>query len=247
MKNIACRFMAFLGWFVLSTLVSAGSVYADSYEECGIEAKPCLAYGASIFQQRCALCHGSDGYGEGLLPLSIKNYPDTNLVQAKLSTSHEELLKMIEFGGVLPGVSDEMPPWGDALTSTQIDSLVLYIEYLRDFPQKANALSRRVSAVFKPSWRDGRVIYRSRCALCHGAYGQGDGKMARIITSPPPFDLTESRRSDRYLKEIISKGGDAMQRSPRMPPFGEDLSEREIESVILHIKKLRHPGFQAGL
>lgn len=44
---------------------------------------------------------------------------------------------------------------------------------------------------------------------------------------------------DAYLKDIIKKGGQAMGRSSRMPPWGTDLSDKEVASVILYIKKLR--------
>ena len=63
--------------------------------------------------------------------------------------------------------------------------------------------------------------------------------MSRIIKNPPPFNLTLSRADDKYLSDIIHKGGEQMQRSPRMPPFGDDLTEPEITSAILYIKTLR--------
>ena len=91
----------------------------------------------------------------------------------------------------------------------------------------------------KPTIRMGRGIYQGRCALCHGKGGEGDDKMARIIKKPPPFNLTLSRMPDAYLKDIINKGGQAMGRSSRMPPWGTDLSGKEVESVILYIKTLR--------
>jgi cytochrome c oxidase cbb3-type subunit 3 len=63
--------------------------------------------------------------------------------------------------------------------------------------------------------------------------------MARIIKSPPPFNLTLSRAPDDYLHDIIYKGGEKMGRSPRMPPWGGDLSDAEIDSVVMYIKTLR--------
>jgi cytochrome c553 len=63
--------------------------------------------------------------------------------------------------------------------------------------------------------------------------------MARIIKNPPPFNLTLSRVPDDYLSDMIHKGGAAMGRSPRMPPFGGDLSETDIKSVMMYVKTLR--------
>jgi hypothetical protein len=49
---------------------------------------------------------------------------------------------------------------------------------------------------------------------------------------------------DEYLIDIISKGGQGMQRSPRMPPFGGDLSENEINHVnFANLKLVVSPLF----
>ena len=37
-----------------------------------------VIHGAKVFITRCTLCHGSDGMGEGPLPLITGNYPSTN-------------------------------------------------------------------------------------------------------------------------------------------------------------------------
>lgn len=74
---------------------------------------------------------------------------------------------------------------------------------------------------------------------CHGIYGEGDGNMAKIIRNPPPYNLTKSTQTEAYLKEIISKGGEAVSRSPQMPPWGEELNDSEIQSLILYLLTLR--------
>lgn len=220
-------------------MLSAIAAMADSAEQCGVEAKPCVRYGAQVFQVRCRLCHGSDGLGEGILPLSLKGYPNTNLLEAQQAKDSKSLTRVIYYGGGLPEVSTEMPPWGDELTATQLDSVVQFVAYLRSDYESALQLLREEAANIEPSIRIGRAIYQGRCALCHGKHGQGDGKMARIIKDPPPFDLTLSRSPDDYLVEIITKGGGALDRSPRMPPWGGDLTDNEIRSVVLYLKTLR--------
>ncbi len=105
------------------------------------------------------------------------------------------------------------------------------------------ALSGWVGAQAKvnvePTLEYGAEMFQSYCALCHGPNGEGDGKMAKIIKNPPPFNLTKSVMPDPYLEVIISKGGEAMGRSPRMPIWGEQFSKPEIQSLILYIKNLR--------
>lgn len=228
--------------FLLSCLLlAAGQLYAreGSEELCGEDAKPCIAYGVVTYQARCALCHGSDGHGEGILSLSLKDYPNTNLLEPKHPIDKAALTKIIKHGATLPGIGDEMPPWGDELTATQIESVVMLVRMLHTKREAAVILLRKESSNIKPSLKVGRVMYHGRCALCHGPYGLGDGKMARIIKDPPPFDLTVSKVSDDYLMQLITKGGEAMGRSKRMPPWGTDLSTSEINSVIMYIKRMR--------
>ncbi len=231
---------------IIIGLVCSFSLYAGSADECGLEGKSCFEYGATVFQNRCALCHGTDGLGEGVLSLSIKDYPNTNLLQPRHGESVSDVGKVIRYGGgtlteksANKPVSNEMPPWGDELTLAQMESVIDFVIYLRSDTEKAMILLRKISANLKPSLRIGRGIFMGRCSLCHGTLGLGDGKMSRIIKDPPPFNLTLSRAPDKYLSELIHKGGSEMGRSPRMPPFGDDLSESDIASVIMFIKTLR--------
>ncbi len=199
----------------------------------------CLTEGAQLFHYRCALCHGNDGLGEGILPLALGTYPNTNLLEPRFGKSLRSITWIIRKGGKIKKVNDEMPPWEDELTRTEIGSVAMFNEFLhRDF-EAALAMLKEQAKNIEPSKRIGRAIYLGRCALCHGKKGKGDGKMARIIRTPPPYNLTQSRVPDDYLREIIAKGGEAMGRSPKMPPWGKDLNEAEITSIIMYIKTLR--------
>ena len=203
------------------------------------DAKPSLEYGAKVFQSRCALCHGREGYGDGMLPMSMKEYPETDLHDNRFGKDLDELGLSVIYGGSLGTMSAEMPPWGDELTYTQIESVTMFVKLLIDDPKKSIATVAESHGDNKPSERIGRAIFKSYCSLCHGENGEGDGKMAKIIKNPPPFNLTLSRAPDEYLMQIISKGGAAMGRSARMPPWGEQFSETERKSIILFIKTLR--------
>lgn len=195
--------------------------------------------GARVFQQRCELCHGSKGMGEGVLALTLKNYPDTNLLKPKYRTDIDSVRQQIIFGGSQGQMHHFSPPWGDELTWTEIESVTLFIAKLRESPKSAFEMLSKEVKHQKPTLKLGRLTFKNRCALCHGADGEGNGKMAKIIKDPPPFNLTYSMMPDEYLIDMISKGGQGMQRSPRMPPFGGDLSDNEIKSVVKYIKTLR--------
>jgi cytochrome c oxidase cbb3-type subunit 3 len=212
---------------------------AESERYCGRDAEPCLKYGVKVFQERCVLCHGSDGMGEGVLPLAVSGYPKTNLTQPKHALDAKSLRDIIIHGSKNTGVSTLMPPWGDELTVTQWESVARFVEYLRQDSESAAKMLRAESEHAAPSLKVGRAVFSGRCALCHGPEGRGDGKLAAVIKNPPPFNLTYSRLPDDYLRDIITRGGGAVGRSPRMPPWGGDLTSSEIESVMLHLKTLR--------
>ncbi|NWG87397.1 MAG: cytochrome c [Hydrogenophilaceae bacterium] len=90
----------------------------------------------------------------------------------------------------------------------------------------------------KPSLDEGKKLYRVYCASCHGKAGKGDGPGAGALKTPP-YNLTWSSAKDDYLRQIIAKGGAAMERSPEMPPWAGAITPAQIDSVIIYIKTLR--------
>jgi cytochrome c oxidase cbb3-type subunit 3 len=225
--------------FILLAAWALPAAATDAQKLCGSEVTPCLKYGVSVFQTRCTLCHGSDGLGEGNIPLSVPGYPATNLLKPRHPVDYATVRKVIAEGARMKGVGPFMPPWADELTLTQLDSVAQFVVYLRKNSEAARLLLRTEAADQKPTFQVGRAVYLGRCAMCHGKEGGADGRMAAVIKDPPPANLKLSRVPDDYLRLIIAKGGGAVQRSPRMPPWGEDLSKSELESVILHLKTLR--------
>lgn len=221
------------GLGVVSPALATGSAYY-----CGEEAAPCLQYGAAIFQARCALCHGSDGLGEGPLALSVKNYPAANLMEPRVSQDGNSLRRAIIEGPRFADINPMMPPWGDELTVSQIDSVVMFVGYLRKDLEGAIKMSQAAAAKIEPSVKIGRATFIGRCALCHGQEAMGDGRMAERL-NPKPVNLTKSRAPASYLKMIISKGGAAVGRSASMPAWEGDLTASEINSVIMYINTLR--------
>lgn len=238
MKILCCILASGIGIVVSGNVLSEPEsnvvTKVDSYDP-----KPSLQIGASVFLQRCSLCHGNQGAGDGVIPSKIKNYPPTDLFKARFSTSRESVLKIAVYGGSHGDMSNFMPPMGNDLTWTQLESIVDFIMFLRSDKKKAIELLD-TSVKDKPiSRRVGQQIFKNRCTLCHGKYGEGNGRMAKVIKSPPPFDLTASRLPDDYLKKIISEGGEFIGRSKQMPPWKNELNENEIDSVIIYIKTMR--------
>ncbi|MBK7859696.1 MAG: c-type cytochrome [Archangiaceae bacterium] len=94
---------------------------------------------------------------------------------------------------------------------------------------------------------DGKALFESRCATCHGSKGDGQG-IAAYLLNPKPRDLTQGTfrlrstptgtlPTDDDLLRTITEGipGTAM-------PPAADLSEAERRSLVAHVKQLA-PGF----
>lgn len=82
----------------------------------------------------------------------------------------------------------------------------------------------------------GAKVFATRCALCHGAEGRGDGVGAKGL-KPAPRNFHDqaymATRTDAQLLEVIHKGKGA-----GMPKWEGLLSEAEIAAVLQHVRKL---------
>jgi mono/diheme cytochrome c family protein len=192
--------------------------------------------GAQLFSERCVLCHGAQGMGEGPLALNIDDYPSTNLIEHINAQGYEELNKVITNGS---SNNPYMPPWKDELSSTEIDAVTQFVMLLRENSERALAQLHALEEQRQSSIADGKLIYSNRCVLCHGVTGIGDGRMSKVVKNPPPFNLTLSVLQKDAVVEIISEGGQGTGRSPQMPPWKDQLSTAEIEAVTAYIMTLR--------
>lgn len=75
---------------------------------------------------------------------------------------------------------------------------------------------------------EAKQIFQTRCTVCHGADGKGDGPGAAAL-NPKPRDYTnqewQKSVTDEHLHETIVKGGQAMGLSAGMPP-NPDLADK---------------------
>ncbi|HLV66209.1 MAG TPA: cytochrome c [Polyangiaceae bacterium] len=83
-----------------------------------------------------------------------------------------------------------------------------------------------------------RTLFKSRCAVCHGENGTGDGPGAAALT-PKPRNYTDQEWqksvTDEDLAKTIVMGGAAVGKSPIMPA-SPDLAEKpEVVSELVKI------------
>lgn len=87
----------------------------------------------------------------------------------------------------------------------------------------------------------GEQIFQTRCFVCHGRTGVGDGPSAQGLGARVR-DLTaaswQDSISDESITRVIRSGAKAIGGSAAMPP-NPDLSDAQIQSLTQYIRDLR--------
>jgi mono/diheme cytochrome c family protein len=91
---------------------------------------------------------------------------------------------------------------------------------------------------------DGKGLYTSYCSACHGDKGKGDGVAAKGLPAKPA-DHTNgtvmNQLSDKFLIDVISKGGGAVGKSAFMPAWGSALNDKQIRDLVAFIRSIAIP------
>jgi cytochrome c len=91
------------------------------------------AKGATLYAQRCAMCHGEKGAGDGALAATLpEGQKPRNLSGGnnKYATDDAKLKEIIKKGGAAVGLSVLMPAQAD-LNDEQIGDLVAFVNSLK--------------------------------------------------------------------------------------------------------------------
>lgn len=83
----------------------------------------------------------------------------------------------------------------------------------------------------------GGLVYANYCITCHGMNADGNGRAARLY-NPRPANLRATDKNDAYLALIVRVGGEQMGRSPKMPPWGEELTDEQIRDVVAFVRSV---------
>ena len=94
---------------------------------------------------------------------------------------------------------------------------------------------------------EGKRIYVSYCSACHGEKGKGDGMAAQSFPVRPA-DHTNgavmNQLSDRFLVEVITKGGSAVGKSSFMPAWGLSFNEKQIRDIVAYLRSIADPPYK---
>jgi mono/diheme cytochrome c family protein len=93
---------------------------------------------------------------------------------------------------------------------------------------------------------EGKKLYVTYCSGCHGETGKGDGPAA-VSLPVKPANHTDgavmNQIPDKVLGEIISKGGQAVGKSPFMPGWGSQFNDKQIRDVVAYVRSLATPPY----
>ncbi len=79
----------------------------------------------------------------------------------------------------------------------------------------------------------GEDLYKSKCAMCHGADGTGDTAMGKKLNIRNLKSPEVQKETDAQLTEIITKGKN------KMPEYGSKLKPEEIKQVVAAIRAMK--------
>lgn len=95
---------------------------------------------------------------------------------------------------------------------------------------------------------EGRKLYASYCATCHGDKGKGDGMAAKSLPAKPADHtngVVMNQLNDKFLVDVITKGGSAVGKSSFMPSWGGALDEKQVRDLVAFIRTLAVPAYKS--
>jgi mono/diheme cytochrome c family protein len=82
----------------------------------------------------------------------------------------------------------------------------------------------------------GAGIFKAKCVLCHGADGTGNTPLGKQLQAANLHSKDVQKLSNEELYKIVHDG------QTNMPPFGEQLTDNEIDQVIQYVREFGKPA-----
>lgn len=231
--------------------------YADMTWPPGADLPANAPVGARVYAQRCAVCHGSDGRGNGPAAPSLIPRPrdfTSGLFKYK-STPHgqpptDDDLKQIVANG-LP--ASTMPYFRDLLSNSEIDAVVAQVkQFSKAFsgtPPQRNVVPPR-PATTAASVERGRALYIAEdCGGCHGPDGRKGGFLVDSSTNHPtpirdlsaPWTFRGGSDPNQVWLRLTTGIGNSM------PSYAYGLTPGQRWDLVSYVESLsRVPPWQPG-
>jgi mono/diheme cytochrome c family protein len=180
-------------------------------------AAPDLARGKALFAERCAVCHGEAGAGDGTVAASLSP-PPADFTRARFST--ERLVQVLRDG--VPGTAMPAQP---GLVATDRAALVAYVQSLGPKAPPPKASPSALSL--------GENVFAIRCSACHGSFADGQGAAASRV-GRPPTDFTRKQPTKERIVDVLTHGI----RGTAMTPMRRLLSDAELDGVVAYLQSV---------
>lgn len=215
---VRTRALTVLAALALSVVVGAMSLRSASAQTPPPDKTGNPRTGRELFQQDCAICHGSRGEGSYLGP----KIDDKGAAAVDL---------MVRSGRMpLPDVATRGSRTRPSYSEAEILSLVAFARAEFDGPDVPSVAWRAADV------GQGGELFRLNCAPCHQVAGQG-GTLAWGTSVP---SLVHS--SPTMVVEAMRVG------PTTMPVFGQDtISDEEAAALARYVVELQHPRDRGGL
>jgi mono/diheme cytochrome c family protein len=89
-----------------------------------------------------------------------------------------------------------------------------------------------VASVPAKAQEGGEGIFKAKCVLCHGADGTGNTTLGKQLQAANLRSKDVQKKSDADLHKVVHDG------NGNMPPFGDQLSDDEIDQVLKYVRSL---------
>ena len=190
--------------------------------------------GARLYAAHCAACHGDTGEGGVGVPLSLPSF---------LNSIDDDFLR----NSIRHGRPGRVMPAFSKLSDAQIDAIVGFIRAWSDKP--APQYSR---APVRGDTENGKTLYSSYCAECHGAEGEG-GKGTGVtfsrrrnlpIIAPAlnnPGFLAAA--SDQMIRHTLQFGREG---TPMRSFLVQGLSEQDIDDLVSYVRSFEQQPASPG-
>ena len=224
------------------------------------------AEGQAIYTERCEICHGAEGDGNGPAAANLDPKPrDFRRGWYKIRTTtsgqlptDEDLIQVIANG--MPGTS--MPAWKGVLTDEEIGEVAIFIKgfasrFERETPAQI-AVGPSVASSPESIARGAEIFagQQAECGKCHGAAGRGDGPSADELTDdfgnvivPADLSMAWLFRGGPAAGDIYTRLESGLTGSP-MPSYADVLTDQQLWDLANHVDSLSPdvpPELQASM
>ncbi|MGH9505205.1 MAG: c-type cytochrome [Terriglobales bacterium] len=79
---------------------------------------------------------------------------------------------------------------------------------------------------------DAGALYKTKCAVCHGADGKGDTNIGKMYKVQDLSAADVQKQSDAELTGIITNG------KGKMPAYGKSLKPDQVTGLVSYIRSL---------